>query len=621
MTQSVGTSGTLERNRPTRPATSGARNQPPEIDHSRDEREGRHRFHKPLILERLDLLLYSHSRIEAHIVGLQWMAMLLVGIGAILPSPLGPGFRPLTVILVEAALLLHPVAYFIVACAGYPRLLRDAPLRMAVLTAIDVTTAVTILGLTVSTPGYTQALPFCVVLLAATRYSRAQAIGITSLLAVLQFFSSLAASRDGIQMTSLSSVVIAMFALTYGVNFLSEAERKEAAIALENARLYRAVLQRNRELATINSLSQTATQDSDPGRLLESGLELILTSLPATWGQAFRYDQSLADVELLFVHCAESRGGSLVEANFRQEALQAAQSRSVVIVGSALPDGEPANRISAPIIVQGGTAGVFQALVPEVESEAGGSPPEQSLAVVCQELGTWIERAMLRDAAQHSLVLEEKSRIARELHDTVLQILFSLGLGVEWCMRRADGDSQLTGRLRDMHKLTASASSELRSAIFTLSSNIAEVGLVPALERLAHDFAKQQSLPVSLSSSGDQPTIPVLCQNAIHRVVRESLMNAYKHAQATHVSVRVIFDPTFTTVVVQDDGVGLSEHVIERYAEDPAHFGLRTVSKQVEQLGGTFEIMNGDESGAIVRATVPIKLTTEVTAYARANAH
>ncbi len=614
--QSLATGGSVERGAaPGRAASASLHHRAPTEEPSADRVPGR-RFRKPLLVVRVELLLYSWSSIEARIVCLQWLAMVLVGIGAALPNPLGPGLSTPTVVLVESVLLVHPIAYSLVAYFGYPAVLGDAPMRKGVLTAIDVGVAVSVLGLTVTAPSYAQALPFCVVLLAATRYSRVQAVGITSLLAVLQFFSFLAASHDGIQLTSLSSVVVAMFALTYGVNFLSEAERKEASIALENARLYRGVLQRNRELATINSLSQTATEDTQPDRLLESGLELILTSLPATWGQAFRYDQRLGEVEVLFARCAQTNDSGPSDDELRGEALRAARSRSIIVEDCLSPEGEPAHRISAPIVVQGSTEGVLQALIPDVEGEAGGSPPAQSMAVVCQELGTWIERAMLRDAAQRSLVLEEKSRIARELHDTVLQILFSIGLGVEWCMSRADGDSGMLNRLQEMHKLTASASSELRSAIFTLSSDIAEVGLIPALERLANDFTKQHNLPVSLSWSGLQPEISVLGQNAIHRVVRESLMNAYKHAQATHVSVRVIFETGFATVVVQDDGIGLSEEVMERYARDPAHFGLRTIAQQVQQLRGTFELMNGDESGAVVRAVVPIVRRSEETTYA-----
>ena len=188
-------------------------------------------------------------------------------------------------------------------------------------------------------------------------------------------------------------------------------------------------------------------------------------------------------------------------------------------------------------------------------------------------------------------------------------------------MGHVQGDSQLAARLQDMHKLTANASSELRSAIFTLSSDIAEVGLLPALERLAHDFTRQHDLPVSLSWSGQKPEMPVLSQNALHRVVRESLMNAYKHAQATHVSVRVVFEPGFATAVIQDDGVGMSQEVMERFANDPAHFGLRTIAKQVRELQGTFEVMNGDESGAVVRAVVPVGRPSEGSTDASTDTH
>jgi two-component system sensor histidine kinase DegS len=93
-------------------------------------------------------------------------------------------------------------------------------------------------------------------------------------------------------------------------------------------------------------------------------------------------------------------------------------------------------------------------------------------------------------------------------------------------------------------------------------------------------------------------------------------MNAYKHAQATHVSVRIIFDARFATVVVQDDGIGLTQEVMENFGKDPTHFGQRTVAQQLQQLHGTLEVMNGDESGAVVRAVVPIRRRAEDIAHA-----
>ncbi|HWE60785.1 MAG TPA: ATP-binding protein, partial [Chloroflexota bacterium] len=408
-----------------------------------------------------------------------------------------------------------------------------------------------------------------------------------------------------------------MFAMTYGVNQLSQAERKEAAIAAENARLYQEVLLRNRELATINALTQSASQDTDPDRLFESGLEMILSSIPSAGGQAFSYTRRDDEIELLFMR-QPCLGGEHAEEAVR-EAARAARSRTAVIGPATTLGDDPAVRVSVPVLVQGGTAGVVQAYMPISADE---QEPAQSLTLACQELGSLVERALLRAAAQRNLVLEEKSRIAHELHDTVLQLLFSSNLSVEWCLHHSASDNLMTKKLCDIRRLTAQASNELRSAIFTLSSRIAEIGLLPALEQLTTSFAEQYELPVSFSAIGQPPAgLSMLAQNALHRVVRESLMNVYKHARASHATVRIVFEHDSITAVVQDDGVGLPAHVMERSMDDAAHFGLRAVARQVEAVQGHLEIMRGDEGGTIVRAIVPAKPEPGGIAFDRIAAH
>jgi len=280
----------------------------------------------PSSLEHLRTLLHAQSRIESRIVMLHWVVMVLVGVGVILPGRLGPSLGFGHSVLALVVLALHPLGYIGAAAFFYNTLLGNQAGRASVFTAIDFTVAVGVLFLTASKPGYTQVLLFTVVLLAATRYNLSRAMGITTLLSVLQFFSIIA-SNASLQVTNVSSAVLAMFALTFGINQLSQAERKEAAIAAENARLYRAVLLRNRELATINALSQSVTQDTDPGRLFESGVELILSSIPVAWGQAFRYDRQSGELELLCVRQAcrsGEEGGDAI-----REAWQAARTRSV----------------------------------------------------------------------------------------------------------------------------------------------------------------------------------------------------------------------------------------------------------------------------------------------------
>lgn len=559
----------------------------------------------PQSIRHLRALLHAQSRIESRIVILQWLVMALVGIGAMLPAQLGSGLSVVQSTLVLVLLALHPVAYLAAAAFAHRALERQPTARVSTFTAIDVGVAVGVLFLTATKPGYTQVLLFSVVLLTATRYTLGRAIGITSLIALLQFFSIIAADT-GLQITNLSSAVVAMFAMTYGVNQLSQAERKEASSAAENARLYRAVLFRNRELATINELSQMAGEDSDPDRLFESGMELILQSIPIIWGRAFRYDRRYDSLELLFIRQTYVLGAATTDPGALQDVERAARGRLAVAGPTAAVSGEQMTRIAAPVLVQGSVAGVLQAYVPIGQPDASGQPPAESLSIACQELGALVERAQLRLAAEQNLILEEKSRIARELHDTVLQLLFSSNLSVDWCLQRTGDDSVLAKKLGDVRRLTAQASNELRSAIFTLSSRVADVGLVKALEQLTASFVEQQELPASFSTTGQPPVdLPVLIQNALHRVVRESLMNVYKHAHASHAMVRLIFDRERIAVVIQDDGVGLPAQVATEYMNDPAHFGLRTVARQIEELRGQFEIMRGDEGGTIVRAVVP----------------
>ena len=560
----------------------------------------------PSAVPRLRSLLHAQSHIESRIVVLQWVVMLLVGSGAILPGRMGSGLDSAHSLLVLVLLALHPIAYLIAAGAGYTWLRGNQAARVATFTAIDIAVAIGVLFLTATRPGYTQVLLFSLVLLTATRYSAFRAISITTLVSVLMFFS-IVASNATVQVTNLSSAILAMFAMTYGVNLLSEAERKEAAIAEENARLYRAVLLRNRELGTVNALSQAAAHDTDAERLFESGVELILSAIPAAWGQAYRYDRDTDNLELLFVRGSCRIDRDLDGAPAWSEALQAARTRNVVLGNNPASRAERGIRVSAPILVQGSTAGVIQATVRGEETDSTDDVSMQSLSIICQELGTSMEKALLRQAAQRSLVLEEKNRIAQELHDTVLQLLFSSNLGIEWCLQRLHEQPELVQKLGDIRRLNAQASNELRSSIFTLSSRIAEIGLARALEQLVSNFIEQYDLPVSLSTVGEpQDRCPVLLQNCVHRVVRESLMNAYKHAQASHIAVRVVFSTRQIVVVIHDDGVGIPTQVLERIADDTQHFGLRTVKRQVEELEGSFEIMNGEEGGTIIRAVMPL---------------
>ena len=92
----------------------------------------------------------------------------------------------------------------------------------------------------------------------------------------------------------------------------------------------------------------------------------------------------------------------------------------------------------------------------------------------------------------------------------------------------------------------------------------------------------------------------------LYSVISEALTNVERHAQAHMVLVSIRFEEDRVDVVVQDDGVGVSALVVSSFQDSYLHFGLRHMRQQVLDLGGVFEVANGEESGTIVRVSVPL---------------
>jgi signal transduction histidine kinase len=88
-------------------------------------------------------------------------------------------------------------------------------------------------------------------------------------------------------------------------------------------------------------------------------------------------------------------------------------------------------------------------------------------------------------------------------------------------------------------------------------------------------------------------------------LAREALANVARHAKARRVLVSLRYSDDHVDLVIQDDGIGASEQMLQHYQESSTHFGLKRSRRQVEALGGTFEVLNGEESGLAIRARLP----------------
>ena len=552
-------------------------------------------------------LLPGDDKTERRMVLLQWLIMPLVLAGCVLPPP--RLHEPPTHALIAAAIMaVHPLLYVLLGHVQAPRGTWKASWHDALLTAADVTVATLVFYATAARPGYAQVLLYCAVALAATRYTLHRAFGITSLVALLLFFAALLPLH--VAPPTLASEIIGLYALTYLIGLLSQAENAVSVAAIENARLAQAVLQRNRELGALNRLARALNAETNPHTILQLGLDGVVEALALDTARAYLQEEG----ELrLVTQVGVAQAEHDTEERWRRAAARAvALGRAVTTGWSPQPGGAEhlsagPPSVSIPLVLHGHIGAVVQVDLSRRRPAATDTMLE-TLDVFCGELAVALENAMLRGEAHRTAILREKNRIAQELHDTVLQMLFGMGLRLQWSLEQLPGDSALREPLEEARHLSARAGGELRGAIFTLCSDIAEIGLVPAVERLVQEQAARAGWSANVVASGAVPELPTLVQNAAHRVVREALMNAYKHARATEVVVSLRFTPAALTVVVQDNGVGIPAEALAGFRQMHDHFGLRLLAEQVESLGGELAVYNNDEQGAAMKAVIPLAM-------------
>jgi PAS domain S-box-containing protein len=211
-------------------------------------------------------------------------------------------------------------------------------------------------------------------------------------------------------------------------------------------------------------------------------------------------------------------------------------------------------------------------------------------------------------SAAHRAREQEKSRIARELHDELGQQLTALQMDVAWCRDKTPPDQQaMASRLARMEALlettvasTRRISSDLRPLMLD------DLGLQPALEWLVESFTEHTGVRCELAAGDPELDLPDLHATAVFRTVQESLTNIAKHARASRVDVAVEHRDSELTISVRDDGVGFS-------AEDsrkPNSYGLLGLRERAALLGGQARVTSTPGRGTHVEVRFPYALET-----------
>ncbi len=217
-----------------------------------------------------------------------------------------------------------------------------------------------------------------------------------------------------------------------------------------------------------------------------------------------------------------------------------------------------------------------------------------------------LERDLQRQAADLAAG-EERSHLARELHDSVTQALFSMTLmtrSIEVLMER-DPDA-VAERLATLRDLQRDALAEMRALIFELRpASLEQDGLVAALRTHASAVQGRTGLRITVEAAEPDGAerLPADVEAALYRIAQEAIHNVVKHAGARRVGLRVRHARGGVQLVVTDDGSGF-----EPGSVSGAHLGLAGMRSRAEQLGGRLEIVSRPGDGTVIKANVPVPL-------------
>jgi PAS domain S-box-containing protein len=255
--------------------------------------------------------------------------------------------------------------------------------------------------------------------------------------------------------------------------------------------------------------------------------------------------------------------------------------------------------VSVPLIYQGRVVGALSGYYPRgyrlTDAET------LFLKIVADHASAIAENARLFTDAQAHVALEERQRLARELHDSVSQALFAIALGAKTALEHLEQNpSAARGPLDYVVQLAEAGIAEMRALIFELRpESLEKEGLVGALAK--HTAALRARYGIAVDEiSGPEPEAPIAVKEALLRIAQEALNNTAKHARASRIELRLESAGDSLVAEIRDDGAGF-----DAGAQFPGHLGLQSMRERALRLGGTVEIISSSGQGTMVRATIP----------------
>jgi two-component system NarL family sensor kinase len=374
---------------------------------------------------------------------------------------------------------------------------------------------------------------------------------------------------------------------------------------------------RNRELTILNEIAQALNREVDLDRALRSALALVvdLLDLQTGWIWLFREGTRRS-----YVAAAQNLPPALAESPRRMTGscycldtywkgdLQGAANVNVVTCSrlEALVDGTAglAYHASIPLYAHGRKLGVLNVASPDWRELS--QEDLRLLYTVGDLVSIAVERARLFARSVRVGALEERNRLAREIHDTLAQGLAAIALQLETAdalLETATRPEQARQPVRQALALAHSNLEEARRSVLDLrAAPLENLPLGEALTALADESASKGHFQAKVYVRGSRRPLPARLETGLYRIAQEALTNIARHAGASNVGICLIRLPNRVELVIEDDGRGFN------VSDIPANcYGLKGMNERVKLLGGTLEVQSSRGAGTHLEVVVSLE--------------
>ncbi len=389
-----------------------------------------------------------------------------------------------------------------------------------------------------------------------------------------------------------------------------------AALAIENARLYEESRKQQAENQGIQRVTSALLQELDLKEVLEI-VCLEAQQMTGARGSAVYFLESAEELQCVF--------NTGEEPTFERVPLEGSLGGTALREGKPIlmndPAGErrvfrreasPLNLLVVPLMAKEDKIGTLYMV-----NKPGGFTPNdlRSICIFADQAAIAIKNARLHQQMRYLAALEERDRLAREMHDNVAQSLSALKLQASFIgeLLRNGQIEQAQKQLAELTQAATEAHTDVREAIFSLhnsASNDAE--FLPTLQAYLERYQKSYGIKAHLSVQ--QGTVISLSPKAVvqmTRIIQEALTNVRKHAQAHTAWVRLEQKGDLLTITVEDDGQGFDPAAIFERDRDSGGVGLQVMRERAQSIGGDLQIDARPGRGTRIVAWTPLSTKDE----------